>query len=278
MTYRIIDASAYAGASAPADLGAVPMLQWVPIADLRVDPTYQREIGGPGSKNVWRIATAFDWIKFSPVIVAPVEGGLFAIIDGQHRVTAAAAIGIEKVPCQVVIADRKRQAEAFVSVNGATTKMTPMQMFAARVQAGEAAAIEVRDAATAVGVKILRNPKAETEMRRGETMAVGALERVASQYGAPLLTLTLRCILESTNGERPAILRAPIISAVAVCLYDHPEFRRAPGLIRAFDRFNLWVLLTKAQEQSGRGLTVTNLLYAEILERLTAALPTEVAA
>ena len=37
-----------------------------------------------------RIAEQFDWRLFAPVIVAPIEGGLFAVIDGQHRTHAAA--------------------------------------------------------------------------------------------------------------------------------------------------------------------------------------------
>jgi hypothetical protein len=61
--------------------GAAPMLQWLKIADLYVDPTYQRPIVGKGRRNVDHIARAFSWSCFAPVVVAPVEGGKFAIID-----------------------------------------------------------------------------------------------------------------------------------------------------------------------------------------------------
>ena len=47
-----------------------------------VDVTYQREIGRRGAVNVNQIAENFDWSKFAPVIVAPVEGGHFAIVTG----------------------------------------------------------------------------------------------------------------------------------------------------------------------------------------------------
>jgi hypothetical protein len=55
--------------------GAVPMLQWMKIADLVVDPAYQRPIAGKGRLNVDQIARSFSWSCFSPVVVSPVEGG-----------------------------------------------------------------------------------------------------------------------------------------------------------------------------------------------------------
>ncbi|MEA2772249.1 MAG: hypothetical protein QOD93_5211 [Acetobacteraceae bacterium] len=78
-----------------------------------------------GSVNIARIAEYFEWSKFSPVIVAPVEGGLFSIIDGQHRATAAALRGVPEVPCEIVHIDRTRQAEAFAAINDNTTKVPP---------------------------------------------------------------------------------------------------------------------------------------------------------
>src|SRR5271155_3794699 len=86
--------------------GAAPMLQWLKITDLVVDPAYQRPIIGKGRQNVDRIAREFSWSCFAPVVVSPVEGGKFAIIDGQHRTTSAAMLGFESVPCQIVIAAR----------------------------------------------------------------------------------------------------------------------------------------------------------------------------
>lgn len=47
--------------------GAAPMLQWVPISDLVVDPGYQRPIVGKGRRNVDRIARSFSWSCFAPV-------------------------------------------------------------------------------------------------------------------------------------------------------------------------------------------------------------------
>ncbi len=48
--------------------GPAPMLQWIKIADLLVDPAYQRPIVGRGRTNVARIARSFRWTFFAPVV------------------------------------------------------------------------------------------------------------------------------------------------------------------------------------------------------------------
>jgi ParB-like nuclease domain len=70
-------------------LRPAPFLEWIAVERLVVDTEYQRESGRRGATNVIQIAEHFDRSKFAPVIVAPVEGGRFAIVDGQHRTTAA---------------------------------------------------------------------------------------------------------------------------------------------------------------------------------------------
>src|ERR1700691_6134591 len=50
--------------------GAAPMLRWLKITDLVVDPDYQRPIIGKGRQNVDRIARAFSWSCFAPVVVS----------------------------------------------------------------------------------------------------------------------------------------------------------------------------------------------------------------
>ncbi len=61
------------------------MLTWVENAPMVVDDSYQRAMGSLAWRHIIAIADNFDWSKFTPVIVAPVEGGFYAIIDGQHR-------------------------------------------------------------------------------------------------------------------------------------------------------------------------------------------------
>ena len=98
--------------------GPRPTLQWIAIADLVVDPTYQRPIEGNARTCITQIASAFQWACFTPIVVASLDDGRFAIIDGQRRTTAAALAGFDSVPCQIVEADHRQQAIAHKLING----------------------------------------------------------------------------------------------------------------------------------------------------------------
>ncbi len=90
------------------------------------------------------------------VIVAPIEGGLFSIIDGQHRATAALLRGAEKVPCEIVHIERAKQAEAFAAINGNTTRVTPQSVYFARLTAKRPRSQEMDKVLSAAGVTIAR--------------------------------------------------------------------------------------------------------------------------
>lgn len=97
--YKALNTKRFANPQSEFSPGPAPILNWLEIDKLVVDSTYQREIGRRGAANVYQIAENFDWSKFAPVIVAPIEGGKFAIVDGQHRTTAAMLRGQQEVPC-----------------------------------------------------------------------------------------------------------------------------------------------------------------------------------
>jgi hypothetical protein len=166
--------------------GPAPFLEWIEIEKLVVDTEYQREIGRRGTANVQQIAENFDWSKFAPVIVAPIEGGQFAIVDGQHRTTAAMLRGQKKVPCQVVQADRSKQAAAYAAVNGSITKTTAQQLFHAKVAARDANALQLSEVCAAAGVEIVRRNLVQAQAKPGQTQAVTALARCLTLYGAIL--------------------------------------------------------------------------------------------
>ncbi len=106
--------------------GSAPRLQWIPIGDLIVDPSYQRPIGDNGRACITQIARSFQWSYFTAVVVAALDDGKFAIIDGQRRATAAALAGFDKVPCQIVEADQQQQAMARAIINGAVRSNSRM--------------------------------------------------------------------------------------------------------------------------------------------------------
>jgi hypothetical protein len=143
MMFKPLNSKRFSTPTSDFAAGPAPFLDWIAVERLVVDTEYQREIGRKGATNVVQIAEHFDWSKFAPVIVAPVEGGKFAIVDGQHRTTAAMLRDIKEVPCQLVQADRAMQAAAYAAVNGNVTKKTPQQIYPARLAANEPTAFEI---------------------------------------------------------------------------------------------------------------------------------------
>jgi hypothetical protein len=162
--FQPLDPSTFTRPLGDPNPGPAPMLNWIPTDRLVVDDAYQREIGKRGRFNVQHIIDNFEWSKFAPVIVAPVEGGLYAVVDGQHRTTAAMVLGFSEVPCQVVQADRAKQAAAYAAVNGNITKTTPQQLFHARLAAGHKRhAVRLSGAACRPGRRQSRGGGRETQ-------------------------------------------------------------------------------------------------------------------
>lgn len=252
--------------SSPFQPGPFPMLQWVEVQKLVVDPEYQREMSRRGVSNVRRISENFDWSKFAPVIVAPVEGGRFAVVDGQHRTTAAMLRGIESVPCQVVQADRAKQAEAFAAVNGHVTKTTPQQLFHARLTAGDPQAKELAEVCAAAEVFVTRRNLVQAKMRKGQTQAVGALRRCLDTHGRETLITALQCVTQTGDGN-PGWVRATVVEALCEVLGGNVHWRDAGGaLLQAMDNFDFSEAWDEAM--AGRNFILAPAVQHELAERV----------
>lgn len=229
--HRPIDVRPFMTALRPprsADLGPLPELAWLPIADLRIDQRYQREILRRGRGNVIRIHAEFDWRMFTPVIVSRIAGtALYAIVDGQHRSTAAACREIPKVPCLIIDADPCEQAAAFAAINGNVTQMSSLQLHAARIAAGDKAAIRLDEVCAAAGVEILRYPVPASNIGVGQTLAVSCLAKSLAAYGQDVLTAALLCITATRDGN-VGLLRAPLIRGLCQTISRRPQLAADP--------------------------------------------------
>lgn len=232
--------------------GAVPSFHWLETSVLVVDDTYQREIGKRGAANVRLIAENFEWSKFAPVIVAAVEGGRFAIVDGQHRTTAAMLRGIKEVPCQIIVADRKEQAAAFAAVNGSVTKTTAQQVFHARLTSSDKYTVEIQKVCEAAGICIVRTNLLQSKLKVGETMAIGAITRCVGKFGRDTVISALQCITQTSDGNA-GFARASIIEGLCIALKELPLWRESgERLLRVMDSFSFpdaWSEVTEGRDQ-----------------------------
>ena len=238
MTFRRVDIADHRPARLPASTGLIPELQWVRIDQLAIDDDYQRPLASSNWRAIKQIAENFTWAHFSPLIVAPLPDAYFAIIDGQHRVTGAALCGRKEVPCQVITADRRQQAEAFAAVNGNVTPMTSLQLHAARVASGEPRALALAQACGEADVTICRYPVPGNKMKPGETLAVGVLMGLLDKFGRDVFVAALSCITKTRRGN-PGMIRAQIVDALCSVLEAEPNWYAELGrLIFAMQTFD----------------------------------------
>jgi hypothetical protein len=182
-----------------------PVLQWAEIADLIIDDRYQRPLGNRNRSAIQAIANAFDWMQFSPVLLAPADGGKFAIIDGQHRVHAAALCGITRVPAQIVMASAAQQAKAFAGVNGTVVAITPHNVYRAALLANEPWAIRCKEVVDGAGCALSEAKPTSSARRPRVLYQIGTIRRMCGPLGqAEALAKVLSAIVSyDSNGRIP---------------------------------------------------------------------------
>lgn len=236
-------------------------LIWLPFDKLVIDERYQRPIGKAGRANVLHILAAFDWGKFEPVIVTPLgHDGLYAIVDGQHRTTAAYMHpAVDEVPCMAVDLTPAEAADAFAAINGQVTAVTPTQIYAARLAAGDIGAKALQAVLERAGVRVLKYKFPQTPYEVGDTLAVGTLYGCLKEYGPLVLERALQAITKSLDGN-PGAVSAPIIKALCAVLSSTPAWLQAgERLWEAMDEAGLGDIVTRATleaKKTGRGRKV----------------------
>lgn len=171
-----------------------PMLDWVPITKIVMDDDYQRELKPNNWAAIRRIAANFHWSRFSPVLLAPVEGGLYACIDGQHRAHAAAICGFDRVPAMITTVPRSEQARAFVHVNGSQIRVSGHQVYRAALAAREDWAVTCKSAVENAGCRLMTNNANTSTKKPGEVFCIALVRKLVEAGKADAVTAGLRAL------------------------------------------------------------------------------------
>lgn len=194
------------------------VIAWIKTRDLVIDTLYQRDVGLAGKAHIVRIAEAFSWAKFAPLIVAPTGDGRYALIDGQHRATAAKARGLRELPALIIPLSPGEQAAAFAAINGNVTPISSMHVFKAALAAGDGWARDVEACAAAAGVKVLVYPKPLKTIGTFETMAVAAIRKGIRAHGARIVTVALKAAM---THPAPGLLNQHVIKMMIALAARH---------------------------------------------------------
>lgn len=207
--------------------GRAPVLAWLPLSKLRIDRSYQREITKKGRANVVRIVNTFSWSRFAPVLVTPIERGLYSVLDGQHRAAAALRCGFKEVPCAIVEAAASEQAQIFADVNGVVTKITTFDLFKAGRAAGLEWAKAIDRVCAGAGLVALTYPKAMREIKPFETMALGTLQKYIIRFGEQDCIAALKQLSKMPAAREPGFWNSRAIDAAIANYREDQGLRQA---------------------------------------------------
>jgi len=290
MTLRAIDIAAMRPPET-VSAGAVPELRWLDIDALRIDDSYQRPLGRGNILAIERIAAAFQWSMFTPVVVAPLVEGSYALIDGQHRTHAARLAGFDQVPAMVVIAPEAGQAAAFAAINGTTIKISPINLYRAALVARIPWALRCEAAVAAAGCRLLTVNQSAKHRKVRDLVCIGMIRDHIAKDRDALVTAVLAAIAAQPGVTREhfaeAILTPFLVALVAILSHqprqdeigpDEPgPAPAAPDLLAFCAAHDLVRLRGRIQQMSGRpehdGTSVRQMMTTTIGGLLKAHLP-----
>lgn len=180
----------------------------IPIRNLVSNQDYQRKVSYTHVKHA---VANFDLHQVNPVKVSR-RNGINYVFNGQHTIEIIAAVsGSRDTPVWCMVYDELEygeEADIFANQQKFVKRLSPYEIFVARVEAGESDALMIRDLVESYGLKL------SSSTGLGNIVAVAAMESVYNKYDIHVLDRTLRLLLGTWQGE-PESLCGNYIRAVA---------------------------------------------------------------
>lgn len=196
--------------------GYLPAMEWLPIDSLTVDRNYQRNINSRRSQqNIKQIIKNFQWRKFTPVVVSKNEDNTYSVIDGQHRLEAAKALGdIDELPCYIVDAENTRdQARSFVSINRDRVSINPFNLHKSLTAAGESVDCYVDEFCQRIGIRIPDNGQIGKDPTA--TLALSTIRGLLRKKQETPLERAILALREAFP-DKPGQLRSSILKTLTI--------------------------------------------------------------
>jgi hypothetical protein len=224
MSYRPIEIADRV--AKPRNVGPQPDLEWLPLSKLVIDNDFQRPLARANWTTIQKIADAFNWSHFTPVVVAPVGDGRFSVIDGQHRSHAARLIGATDVPCMIVQLTVSQQADAFATINGQVTAVTPYHIYRAALVARAPWAIACQQVVADANARLMTFNKSSREKKPGEVYCVSLIRKHVEAGRGGMVTSVLKSLWAAPNFEDALTWSATTLSPLLFVIQEHPRAHR----------------------------------------------------
>lgn len=249
----------------------VPTMEWISIADLVIDDSYQRDLSRANWAAIRKIAAAFRWTRFTPLVVAPLPGGKYAVIDGQHRTHAAALCGIDRVPAMIAPMDIKEQAASFVWVNGQVVKITGFHIFRAALAANEPWANDCARAVRDAGCRLMTSNASTANKRPGEIYAIALVRAYVETGLADHLTTCLAAMRKAEGHDMSYYFTNSILRPWVAAVAESTRFARS-DLVEFLAQNDVLEMQNDARSKiksaHGAGQSSFKLLKSDLVERL----------
>lgn len=216
-------------AEVPASTGDGPiMASWpfrfevVPLADLHVDPSYQRPL-----TSFWKtVQERFNPALVGTLIVSERKSGKKSIIDGQTRWTAMKELALPAAPCLIYEGLSKTdEARLFAELQTQRRGMRSYDRFRAQLVARQESAVALSRVATSYGFDLGLEETANT------VKAIAALEK-ALKYSQEHLEDVLSVIRDAWGNTDKTAVSAAIVNGLSHFL----RYQEEVDLDRLVDR------------------------------------------
>lgn len=208
----------------------------VRVADLKVDHSYQRPLD---ARRAARIGANYNPDLAGVIDVSERDDGLYNV-DGQHRAAGAEMAGIEWMLARIHGGlSQPDEARLFALKNTTTVKPRTIDVFRARVQAGDATAVKVASICTTAGITVSGSNTAPRA-----TKAIGSVERIYRLAGADGLAETLRVLLQAFPGDASALDATPIVAVGSfIAVYrTHPNYSETRLIQKLGEKPAKWIM------------------------------------
>ena len=165
--------------------GRRPSIEWIPPAELEIDPSYQRSIEFAASRrSIRKIAEQWDWDLFGMLLVSRRPDDRLFVVDGQHRLAAAQLRGdIDMLPCSITRrAGPADEASLFIAANRSRRTVATLDDFHAAVAAGDPESVKILGLVEKAGLKVARHYEAKG-YAAGEIGSIAGLRRALQRHG-----------------------------------------------------------------------------------------------
>lgn len=203
--------------------GALPVLQYCTPDQLRVDPTYQREIDQRSRQLIAHIAQGWDWSLFQPLVVARRHDQSLYVVDGQHRLRAAQMRGdIAQLPCVIFYpGDPAEEAAVFVDLNQNRRPLTAYALYNAALASGDEAAIALDDRLREAGLSFTGAADVK-DFKPGALNNVATVRKWHARHGDRHTGTVLTTIGRAFAGQVIRIT-SPLFAGIAALVLEQGE-------------------------------------------------------